>query len=131
VIRSVSWRSVCVGHVVAKCLRPPFLTHTWHNLMGRMMASFNASLAALSPATSSHRDVRLIDEDRTREACAQLFHLRILITIVTILPETARARRYVVVLHNRSMEKLLLLSLRHHVDRTQFFLRCRGILRKL
>jgi serine/threonine protein kinase KIN1/2 len=35
--------------------------------MGKMMASFNTPLAALSPTTSSHRDVRLIDKDHTRE----------------------------------------------------------------
>jgi hypothetical protein len=72
VIRSVSWRSVCVGHVVAKGLRPPFLTLTWHNLMGKMMASFNTPLAALSPTTSSHWDVRLIDKDYTREERRQV-----------------------------------------------------------
>ena len=33
-------------------------------------------------------DVGLVDEDRTRETCAQLFHLGILVAAVVILPET-------------------------------------------
>lgn len=33
-------------------------------------------------------DVGLVDEDRARETCAQLFHFGILVTVVVILPET-------------------------------------------
>jgi hypothetical protein len=71
-------------------------------------------LGHLEPRDVVPADVGLVDEDRTREACAQLFHLRILIAVITILSETVRARRHVVVLHNGWMEKLT--SCPHHRD---------------
>ena len=33
-------------------------------------------------------DVGLVDEDRARETCAQLFHLGVLVAVVIVLPET-------------------------------------------